>query len=491
MARLRRLQARMDGEWADRVVPPVAAAGLFLVLAGLALGHAGELSGGQVGAYSQAAWLVAHGKDPFVTVRGAHLLAEHAPVGFYPLALIVGFLPTVPALLVVQSGALAATVVPLWQLCRRVVHLRAGASTVLVVAYAFHPAVHNMNLSGFHPETLAVPALVAAVGTGLARHWWSFAGAAAAAVLLHAELGLAVAAFGVVLALDGARRAGVVTAVTALGWTAVAVLLIGPAVADGEVVATRWMAAWGSGPGDIAVAMLTSPGRVVRELLAEPNLVLVLGLLAPLVFLPVLAPRYLLPAVPLQALYLLSDRPSAHTIGDHHVAAATAIVFTAAAVGLGRAGRKGVAVVTVERAVLAVVLTASLSAFLAGAASSPYREPWRWGRDTPVERARADAADHVPAGVPVSASLRVVPVLADREAVFTFPAPYVDDAPGDPETLARRQAEVAWVVVDTTDRDEWGDATAEAFDGLADRGFEPISSEAGVVVFHRPDPTSD
>lgn len=486
-AGLRRLQARIDGEWADRVVPWAAAGVLFLVLGGLALAHAGELTGGQVGAYAQAAWLVAHGHDPFVTVRGVHLLAEHAPLGFYPVALVAGFLPAVPTLLLVQSAALSVAVVPLWQLCRRVVHLRAGASTVLVVAWALHPAVHNMNLAGFHPETVAVPAIVAAAAAGLARRWWVFAGAAAVAVLLHAELGLVVAAAGTVWAVRGRRFVGLVTLAAGLGWVALAVLLIGPSVSGGEVVATRYLEDYGTGVTEVARTMLTDPTDVLRDLLTERDLAVVVGLLAPLLFLPLLAPRVLLAAVPLEALYLVSSQESAHGIGDHHVAAATAVVFVAAAAGLGRAGRKGVVIVTVDRGLMVVLLAASAFSFLQSAASSPYHEPWEWGRDTPVERARRDAAAAVPDDVAVSASLRVLPPLAERRQVFTFPAPYVEDAAGDPESQAERQAAVEWVVVDTTERSTWSDTMEEVYDSLPEMGFEHRYEEAGVVVYQRAD----
>ncbi|HEX9992348.1 MAG TPA: DUF2079 domain-containing protein [Acidimicrobiales bacterium] len=482
---LRRVQARIDGEWADRVVPWAAAGVLFVVLGALALAHAGELTGGQVGAYAQAAWLVAHGHEPFVTVRGVHLLAEHAPFGFYPVAVVAGFLPAVPTLLLVQSAALAVAVVPLWQLCRRVMHLRAGASSALVAAWALHPAVHNMNLAGFHPETLAVPAMVAAAAAALARRWWVFAGAAAVAVLLHAELGLVVAAAGAVWAVRGRRAVGIAAVVAGLAWVAFATLVVGPSVSGGEVVATRYLGSYGDGAGEVVRTMLANPGTVATDLFTQRNLDVVVGLLAPLLFLPLLAPRVLLAVVPLQALYLVSSQESAHGIGDHHVAAATAVVFVAAAAGLGRAGRKGVVIVTVERSLLTVLLAASGFAFLQSAASSPSHEPWEWGRDTPVERARQHAASMVPDDAPVSASLRVLPPLAERRQVFTFPAPYVEDAAGDPESEAERRAAVRWVVVDTTDRPTWSDTAEEVYGDLAGLGFVQVDQEAGVEVWTR------
>ena len=40
---------------------------------------------------------------------------------------------------------------PLWQLARRVAHLRVGAAAALCLAYALHPAVSDLDLADFHP----------------------------------------------------------------------------------------------------------------------------------------------------------------------------------------------------------------------------------------------------------------------------------------------------------------------------------------------------
>ena len=55
--------------------------------------------------------------------------------------------------------------------------------------------------------------------------------------------------------------------------------------------------AYGSNAFSIAGGMLIHPNRVLGDLLDEDNVRLIIGLLAPLLFLPVLAPRYLIPAM--------------------------------------------------------------------------------------------------------------------------------------------------------------------------------------------------
>ncbi|MET0150663.1 MAG: DUF2079 domain-containing protein, partial [Acidimicrobiales bacterium] len=119
-----RLQGRLDSEGADRVLPWAFFVGLFALLAGFALARARGLEeGADLGTYIQGAWLITRGDAPFLTIRGTHLLAEQAGFSFYPIAGLTSFLPTIPTLLVIQSGLLALGVVPLWRIARRVADL--------------------------------------------------------------------------------------------------------------------------------------------------------------------------------------------------------------------------------------------------------------------------------------------------------------------------------------------------------------------------------
>jgi uncharacterized membrane protein len=114
-------------------------------------------------AYSQGAWLVTHGREPVLTITtGADVLASQAAFMFFPLAWLTRLAPIQTTLLIAQSAALALAVVPIWRIARGLAHLRVGAAFTLVVVYALYPTMHNLNLAGFYPETLALPASYAA-----------------------------------------------------------------------------------------------------------------------------------------------------------------------------------------------------------------------------------------------------------------------------------------------------------------------------------------
>src|SRR5207302_3077015 len=157
-----------------------------------------------LGYFRQAAWLIAHGHAPFVTIRGLYLLGDHASPIFYSIALATRVLPTVTTLLVVQAAALALATVPLYWIARRHAGLGRMASVTLLATFVLYPALNNVNLYDFHPEVGALPAPLGAVLFGLSRRWIPYGACVAVVLLSREDLTLVVAALGVLLALEGA-----------------------------------------------------------------------------------------------------------------------------------------------------------------------------------------------------------------------------------------------------------------------------------------------
>ena len=170
---LLRWQARVDAPAVDRSLPWVVSSILGLTLVLLALARHQDLGvGAQLGHYLQAVHLMAAGRPPVVSELGVDVFAIQASWLFWPVSWLARVFPPAETMLAVQSLALALGVVPLWRIARGPANLRSGAAGALVVAYALHPSIHNLNLSGFHPEALALPALMAAYLAGHRGRWW-------------------------------------------------------------------------------------------------------------------------------------------------------------------------------------------------------------------------------------------------------------------------------------------------------------------------------
>lgn len=486
-----RWQARLDSEAWDRWLPWIFAAMIFGVLVSLSLAQARSLEdGADLGTYTQAAYLVTENGDPTVTIQGGtHVLAQQAAFLFYAVAWLTSFLPIIPTLLVLQSAALAIGAVPLWRIARRLANLRVGAAAALVWAYALYPAVHSLNVSDFHPETVAVPALLFACLYGLSGRWILYAVACTVAVLSRADLALAIAGLGGLLAYEGKRKAGVLTLTAGVAYTALAVLVIQPGYAGGTYAHVDSFVAYGDTPAGILAGMATSPMQVLTDLTLQENFSVIVFLLAPVFFLPVLAPRYLLPVVPLQAIYLISDVPTEARFGQQTVAI-TAFVFLATAFALRKIGREGVERVTVDRRVLwALVLVATVF-FVRDSPSTPYERPWAWGGRDAVDLARLDAVDLVGDGDSVRAAPALLPLLAERHDAFLLDLesrPDLRDAiemPSDGSVPPEQRGRVDVIVYDDSAAESWNEDERRAFrEGLVRQSYERVYAVEGVEVW--------
>lgn len=477
------------------VVPVALAAATFAGLYLVAMLRAYTLAGGYDLAYfTQAAWLITEGEAPFVTIRGLHLLGDHTYPVFWPMAWVTGVLPTIPTLLAIQSASLATGIVPLWRIGRRLAGLGLATTVALVISYAAFPALHNVNLADFHPEVLAVPFLFGAVLFALTDRWMGYAACITVVLASREDLSLVVTFLGLLLAVQGRRRAGLLTVLAGLGWLVVATQVIQPHFA-GSFVHVAFLDRYGSSLGEIAATMAGDPGRVLGDLLTAQNGLFLVALLGPVAFLPLLAPRYLIPIVPLEILYLLSSREVAHTIEGQYTVSAIPFVFVATAMAVPRLARllerfpaalRSPALTKWGPATMLVVTAVVGHTVFAN--DSVTERPWSWRIRDEVDRARLAAADLIPHDAAVSATDRVWPLIAERRALHNFPGPWRGDLPAsDPVPLDARRRAVEYIFIDTVDQAQWtGDRAAALEELSAELDARLIFDRDGILLYRLP-----
>src|SRR3954463_15551135 len=138
--------------------------------------------------------------------------------------------------------------------------------------------------------------------------------------------------------------------------------------------------------------MLIHPHKVVGDLFAEENIRLIVALLAPLLFLPVLAPRYLLPALPLQMLFLVAAVDIRGNGTNEFGLPLTVFAFVAAIFALQRMGRRSIERVVVDRRVLIALTVAAIGFFCIDPPTSPYRRRWNGGGEDASDEPRHEVA---------------------------------------------------------------------------------------------------
>lgn len=527
-----RAHARLDTRSADIAISWLFALVLFVVLEWFTLTRYWGLGyGSDLASAVQGFWLIGEGYLPESTLLGESYIAQQASFIIYPLAQATRIFPLAQTLLTIQALALAVGIVPLWKLSRQEANLGVGTSAAIIFAYGVSAAVHNMNLAGFHPETLAIPALFGIVlHTRLGRrhpasqmaqsaaalraaarrapnrmfagrrHWWSITPLeksdlplrdlvllwifVAVVILSRADLALAIAAFGILVIIEGREKLGWALFGVGVTWFVVVIWVIQPALSGGDYLYSQYFSDYGTGnPLYVMGGMLSQPGDVLRDIFTQSNFITVVKLIAPLVFLPLVAFRYLVPAIPLYALYLVADVPEGPIAEATQTIPLLVFVFVAAVFALKRSGQVLVERVRVNRQVVFALALAAAVFFFQDSSTSPYQSSWGWYNQSTEETIRLDAVDIVPEDAVVRASPSFLPRLAERVGVYEL------DTTG---TQARDDASnsmqgVDWILLDLDDAPVWGDQSLEVqrfATVLRQGGWEQEYSLSGAIVFH-------
>ncbi len=308
-----------------------------------ALRHHLFRSGGlDLGFFDQLVYLISTGQKPVSSILGFHVLADHAAFMVYLLAPLYWIWPNVHTLLAVQAIGLAAGSYPLWKIAR----LRGasnGLASAIALAYALYPLVLTANLFDFHPEVLAVPALLFAALFAEQRRIIPFLLAIAIALGGKEVVSLTVVAFGVWLCVRHQRPIhGALAILLGTVWFLFATQWLIPHFGAGKQASgVMYYAYLGTGVGEIARNAILHPGIWAGHVLSFRTL----KYLA-IIFIPVawgIHPKQLWPligALPTLALNLLSDPSKIDMTSPSNQYSALIVPFVALAVlGAATAGK--------------------------------------------------------------------------------------------------------------------------------------------------------
>jgi uncharacterized membrane protein len=444
--------------------------------------HRAYVTGFDTALYDQYLWLLAHGHDPFSTIVAKPMLADHFQPGLALLTPLYWLGGGVPALLVVQSVALAAAGPAIYALARAA-GARAALAAVPALLWLACPFVARLNLWEFRPTAFVSVLLVLSVLGAIQGRLWLLGTTAVLAMSLKEDTALVYLALGAVLAIRGQRRLGAVVATASAAWLVAASLVIRSGGGSQEAFGRRFAGDRGDSMGEalvwIAQHPLATAGDIAREsLLYLVLLVVATGALA------LLAPLWMLLALPTATHNALSAYEPQHLLSYHYHQLTMTALFIAAALGVHRlqsAGwrlRVGAGVGIVAAGILAI-----------GAGSWAHAH-WTQGIRLPREPTSAALA-LIPSTVPVAASPHLLPQLSERVEVYTLPEPFLPFDAGSPLTdaeFAERARRVDYVAYRANDLPVEFHGTSGAVLALLEReGFVPIARAGRVTVFERGD----
>lgn len=487
-----RMEGRLDSDRYDRILPWVFTVTLFVLLLALNAATIRSLQPGSgLAPWLQAVWRRENGwaGSPMAGVdpaRGSGSIISE------PLLWLGRFVPPEAVFAVVQAGAISLTLVALWRLTRSEARLTVGPATVVAVAFALAPTLHRANLSSFHPELIALPSLLWAYVWARRGRWVRFGLLVALALSARADMGLTVAALGGVLVLNGKRRPGAITAAVGLAWSLMALAIISPETPDRALTPAGEFVARATTPLAVFPRLFLHPLAEFREILAEPSVLFLVVVLSPLLFLPLLAPRLLLVAVPGLVLAMVADRAVQRFAEEGvldlapaaaHIGPAMGFVFVALVFALERVGEPRVTRVIVDRRVLIALLAGATLLFVTESPTSPYRQPWSWGSRDARAGALMQASEMIDPDAAVAVSPTASALVAERGRIIEL-AP----TPSDLSSLRIDQITgvVDVVLLDASDIELWTVSVMEtALERFDTRGFRVVYNAEGIYLIER------
>ncbi|MFE3016291.1 DUF2079 domain-containing protein [Streptomyces sp. NPDC059256] len=406
-------------------------------------------TGYDLGIFEQAVRAYAQLRPPIVPLRGEgfNLLGDHFHPALAVLAPLYRLWPSPLCLLLVQSALLAVAAVPLVAWAARVLGRR--SAHVIALSYGLSWGIASAAAFDFHEVALAVPLLAHALAAVGQQRWRAAVAWAAPLVLIKEDLGLTLAALGCLIAFQGPRRLGLVTAAVGVGASLIEITYLLPAFnpaggyAHGENLGADLHSSW-------LATIAFAPLDALRPDIKAMTLVLVF---APSALLALRSPLALL-AVPTLAWRMLSQNGFHWGTSFHYSAVLMPIVCAGLIDSLRRWRGSGHPLGARHvRASLATVLAVT-AVLLPSFPLAQLVQRATWRTTAHIEAARA-LLDEIPDGASVAASNRLVPQLTSRCDVVLFPTFPVDARLYEYSKGKLPRPTAQWIVHDARAPEAW------------------------------------
>jgi uncharacterized membrane protein len=285
---------------------------------------------------------------------------------------------------------------------------------------------------------------------------------------------------GVIVWIRGHRRAGIITASTALLYFLFATQVMIPTLSNGGAFYDGFFGELGSGVFEVPINAVRHPSLVVDAFTDHDALGYLRELLFPFALIPLVAPTALLIGLPQFLINMLSVHGLTAGVRVHYVAMPLAAASIAMVEGLRMLRSPSWRRFALGAIAAASLTTSALWSLL------PYAPPYDQGNWALAPNPRAPvmlaAIAYPQPDDAVAATWNLVPHLTHRHQIFTFPNPWVVVNWGTGVETPPEPAAIDWLVID---RQVLGESTDDFERILDQESWEIVLDSDDIVVARR------
>jgi uncharacterized membrane protein len=363
-----------------------------------------------LGIKSQVLYNCAAGRWLESSFEVQNYFGDHFNPTFLLLTPLWAVLPAPITLIVLQCACVAVGGLIVGLLAARWLPEHGAAAPIAQAVFLLHPSTGNMVLYDFHENALAGTLILASVLMLERRHWLRAGLCLVLAAGCKENGGLAVAALGTWMILrQRSRGLGAWLIPLGLAYSYLCAAWIMPQFRGGPADTLQRYAHLGSTPADILANLARSPQQFAATIFQGPKLLYVLVLLLPTLFVPLLAPKWLIPAGWVLLPNLLSNLPQQYSsLYQYDALVMPFVVLAMLRAWCALGDRRRIFTRWMTRLTVSALVLASANSRI-----------WFWAGEAAANFGRLDdlqrIAEHIPPDAPLSASMNLGPHLIRRQ----------------------------------------------------------------------------
>jgi uncharacterized membrane protein len=283
----------------------------------------------------QTIWNTLQGHFWISALKGdVNLFVDHTEPFYFLFLPFVAIFKTPLVIVYLQCLWLASGAVPLFLVARDRLKSRRAAWVIGLVYLTYRP-FRNLAIYDYHAIAFVIPLLFWAFYFLIRKQHRRFAVTALVALSCKETVGPVVAGMGLVLLVERRWRIGVATLILGAAVFVFDIKMV-PGFFGHAFYYNRLYSHLGDNLFQVALSPVLRPRSFFGEFLQRPVLDYLIALFAPLAFLPLLSPRWLVPAVPAFLQVILASGSQKLGVGHHHTAELMPFLFISTILSLAQ-----------------------------------------------------------------------------------------------------------------------------------------------------------